>query len=81
MTASHNMPTRPPAPSAAAKRQRAVRQRRRDGVRVFLVPAQEYETIEALIARGRITPAAALDDRSVGEALAPIIKNWVAERD
>jgi hypothetical protein len=60
--------TEPAAPSAAAERMRRHRQRRRDGLRCFMIELRETE-IDALIRKGLLPPGNRHNYDSVQSAL------------
>jgi hypothetical protein len=64
-----HVPTAPPVTrSAAAERMRAHRQRRRDGLRCFLIELRETE-IDALIRKGLLKSETRNDPNAVSVAL------------
>jgi hypothetical protein len=70
--------TKPAAPSAAAERMRRHRQRRRDGLRCFMIELRETE-IDALIRKGLLPPGNRHDYDSVQSALCAFLDRALGE--
>jgi hypothetical protein len=70
--------TEPAAPSAAAERMRRHRQRRRDGLRCFMIELCETE-IDALIRKGLLPPRNRHDYDSVQLALYAFLDRALGE--
>ena len=63
-------------PQPAAVRARRKRARRRQGLAIFYIEANEARMIEALLAAGRLTEAEALERPSVERELAQVLVDW-----
>ena len=70
--------TEPAAPSATAERMRRHRQRRRDGLRCFMIELRETE-IDALIRKGLLPPGNRHDYDSVQSALYAFLDRALGE--
>ena len=70
--------TEPAAPSAAAERMRRHRQRRRDGLRCFIIELRETE-IDALIGKGLLAAESRHDYDSVQSALYAFLDRALGE--
>jgi hypothetical protein len=70
--------TEPAAPSAAAERMRRHRQRRRDGLRCFMIELRETE-IDALIRKGLLPEENRHDYDSVQSALYAFLDHALGE--
>ena len=70
--------TEPAAPSAAAERMRRHRQRRRDGLRCFMIELRETE-IDALIRKGLMGAESRRDYDSVQSALYAFLDGALGE--
>ena len=68
----------PAAPSAAAERMRRHRQRRRDGLRCFMIELRETE-IDALIRKGLLAAESRHDYDSVQSALYAFLDRALGE--
>jgi hypothetical protein len=64
------------APQPAAVRARRKRARRRQGLAIFYVEANEARMVEALLAAGRLTEAEALERPAVERELAKLLDDW-----
>jgi hypothetical protein len=64
--------------NASALRQRRCRARRRRGVAVLHVEANEFELVDALLAAGRLTEAEALRRPLVEKAAARLLEDFTA---
>jgi hypothetical protein len=62
-----------------ARRQRAHRERAKNGQAILRLPVNYFPIVEALIASSRLTEGEALDRRRVEAALAEVLVEWAGK--